>query len=171
MESKEVPERLARELKGVEGKFRPGGSEEAQGNIKKVLDDSVERAMYDEFLGDMVGKGSNSYSSRKENTGNNGKGFDDCLLERVTSLEKEGSAMRRHMAEAVERATKLEKENKELRKMLTSFEAGEMQEAMMELQDDNEQLYTQIEEMEKFLKGKDMKYNAYSDTILTHVDN
>ena len=39
--------------------------------------------------------------------------------------------MRRHMAEAVERATKLEKENKELRKMLTSFEAGEMQEAMM----------------------------------------
>jgi len=158
MEAKqEIPERLRADLKAVEGRYKPNRGEE-EPNSRRVLDDhSVERAMFNEIMGGAfkagVGSGINDVlSSSSSSSASSSNKFDDCLLDRLTLCEKEGQALRRHLAEASERATKLEKENKDLRKALDAFESGEVQETIMSLQEDNMDLYNQIEEMEKFLK-------------------
>jgi len=162
MEAKlELPDRLKADLKIVEGRYKPESGEE-EPSLKKVLDTSVERAMYDEFVGGAIkapgfmsnlsGVGGSLALASDVGKGGGVGNFDDCLLERLTAKEKESAAMRRHLAEVSERAIKLEKENKELRRTLDAFQNSDVQDTIMALQDDNADLYGQLEEMEKFLK-------------------
>jgi hypothetical protein len=173
MEAKlDLPDRLKADLKNVEGRYKPDIGEEEP--LKKVLDTSVERAMYDEFVGgaikrpgfmsDLSGVGGALAPVSNVGKGDSVGNFDDCLLERLTAKEKESAAMRRHLAEVSERATKLEKENKELRRTLDAFENSDVQDTIMALQDDNADLYGQLEEMEKFLKDYGLVWVGHGGT-------
>ena len=149
---KEIPERLKSDLANIEGKYKPNYDHDSASlkPPKEILQDSIEKAMYDEFIGSSI-KGYTSSSSsasyvneglidqllshktkedkrslltknvKSDNDDKEKENFEDRLLDRLTDCENENKNLRRQIAENALKMESLEKENEEMKSLIEAF--------------------------------------------------
>jgi len=171
---KPIPDRLKSELKHFDSRYNPRAAPAPQ-----FVDDSLERAMYNELIGPLAGPSgpiSRQYgispaalpSPRVTSAGDENRGssnFDDCLIDRLTHAEKENKAFRRQLAESFEKIEKLEKYNYELETTLSAYQDENVQGKLIELQREKKHLSSQIEEMLTFLRDYGLEWVGFQDEL------
>jgi hypothetical protein len=157
---KPIPKKLDDELENIKyyKPQPPTANEQATGKklMAKVADDAVERAMYDEILGPLLGRKHSSkpilpnLPSKGEGPSSSGNtDFNSSIINRLRVAETEVKEYRRKLVEQIEINTKLEDEIGELKQL-----ADDPSDTLNELRDArtrNKRLQYQIHEMEAFL--------------------
>eukprot|EP00605_Chrysophyceae_sp_TOSAG23-4_P000217 GSChrysophyteH1.ASY1.ANO1.254.1 assembled CDS len=171
-----IPKKLEEDLanlpryKPLARKEVPGMPAGGQKTVREVMDDSIERAMYDEILGPLVNPRSKSSvahrniifsepddtRSRSSRTPH-GSSFNGSILARLTSVEMENKDLTRQVAIKDARILELEEENRRMRRALEAEaeelakETTQLLEQIQELREENQALESQVVEMEQFL--------------------
>ena len=152
---KEIPDRLKSDLANIEGKYKPNYDHDTASlkPPKEILQESVERAMYDEFIGSsMKGYTSSSSSalytnaslidqllSRKNNEDNNNN-KSSLLLTKNNNNDKDDKEKENFEDRLLDRLTDCENDNKKLRRQL-----AENALKMESLEKDNKEMKSLIE--------------------------
>lgn len=150
----QIPKKLEEDLNNVKYYKPSSGSEKAK-SVAAVLDDSVERAMYDEILGPMMNRKSSIPSTRLDNAkqlANSTTGptdFNTSILTRLQTVEADNKNLRRQLAEQLSYNEKLEKDVVDLKSLVNDPE--ELKEELEYFRNKNRELQTKIKEMEAFL--------------------
>lgn len=177
---KVLPKRLEEELSALNiPRYKAKGPTAPAASLADIMDDSMERAMYDQILGPLINRRptSGTLLTRSRPTSLSqasqpglfdalpvagaaaaGDGSFNCsVLTRLASVEAENKDLRRQLAEKVVRIDTIERENRQLTRQLeasSSSSSAKARDLVLDLEESRLrglELEGQIKEMEKFL--------------------
>ena len=152
---KTLPKRLEDELNSIP-KFKPTNGNSRR-TVSDVLDDSVERAVYDEIFGSVINKrplhhsavGSESVSSNNSSNAKANIDFTSSLITRLADAEEESKSLRKQVLEKNVRINTVERENAQLRAVADA--PTHLIHELENFKSVNYLLEKQVDDMEKFL--------------------
>ncbi len=150
------PKKLEEELDAIKFYKANGVGSNPLKTIQSVMDDSVERAMYDEILGPLVNRNPKKPSVRMDSTHKiqsqspvQSIDFTTSLVSRLKLVEAEAKESRRQLAQQISYNQKLEQEVIDLRCLVNT--PDDLVEEVTDLKVHNRLLQHKIREMESFL--------------------
>lgn len=152
---KPLPKKLEDELNSIP-KFKPTNGNSRR-TVSDVLDDSVERAVYDEIFGSVINKrplhlsavGSKSVSSNDSSNAKVNVDFTSRLITRLADAEEETKSLRKQVLEKNVRINTIERENAQLRAVADA--PTHLVHELEHFKSANYLLEKQVDDMEKFL--------------------
>ena len=152
---KTLPKRLEDELNSIP-KFK-STTGNSRRTVSDVLDDSVERAVYDEIFGSVINKrplqlstiGSKPVSSNNSSNAKADVDFTSSLITRLADAEEETKSLRKQVLEKNVRINTIERENAQLRAVADA--PTHLVREVERYKSANFVLEKQVDDMEKFL--------------------
>lgn len=152
---KTLPKRLENELNSIP-KFKSTNGNSRR-TVSDVLDDSVERAVYDEIFGSVINKrplqlstiGSKLVSSNNSSNAKANVDFTSSLIRRLADAEEETKSLRKQVLEKNVRINTIERENAQLRAVADA--PTHLVHELEHFKSANNILEKQVDDMEKFL--------------------
>jgi SEP domain len=168
---KTIPKRLEDELNSI-SKFKPTNLSSRR-TVADVLDDSVERAAYDEIFGPVINRrplqlstlSSKSASANNTSVVKTGTDFTSSLITRLADAEEETKSLRKQVLEKNARINTVERENAQLRAVADA--PAHLINEVERYKSTNYLLEKQISDMENFLHDYGLQWvgNKMSNAI------
>jgi hypothetical protein len=173
MSRKDLPKKLEEDLEKIR-QYKPNAP--SSKSIGDIMDDSVERAMYDEILGPLLNKSSARPTVRLDNTQRvipslttSSTDFTTTLLTRLKLVETEAKEARRKLVEQITYNGKLEREIVDLKSF--SVSPQDVLDDLETARQQNRHLQHKIREMEKFLADYGLEWVGPSDAVSVADDD
>lgn len=151
---KPLPKKLEEDMKRlpVPSRYKPEPFD-----VNKVLDSSVENALFDDVFGPVVKK-----KDRKVKPEEKSSEFTTLLASRLADAEEENKSLRKKLAGSNLKITRLEEKVEELEDIVRAQEDSSNVELLKRVHHDNSRLQRQLMEMEQFLADYGMHWVGYS---------
>lgn len=167
-EKKPLPKKLEEDLQQNHYRLQRPSLDDKPPIIKKVFDDSVEKAMYDEIFGSIhkpkssklpAGSGYEASKGSSKAAPNQDNDFISTLVQRLNLIETEAKDLRSKLSEQLVLNQKLQEENQLLTASVNN--PNHLNKEIQRLSCENKHLQDQIQEMEVFLADYGLIWVGY----------